>query len=113
MSEIRLIRTHQPWLMGRFQQIHRHPIVDGAMGSDLIVVPPPSIDLHCGILEVQKPVLVETFQSKATVERFDKRIGGGLSRKGEVLDNPVRISQQIEFFGGELARGSVRSRVTH
>ena len=78
--------------MGRFQEIHRHPIVDGSMGPDLIAVLPPSVDLHFGILQVQKPVLVETLQTKTTVERFDKRIVGGLSGPGEVQDDPVRIS---------------------
>ncbi len=92
------MRTHQPWLVGRFQQIHRHPIVDGSMGPDLIVVLPPCIDLHCCILEVQKPVLIEALQTKTTVERFDKRIVGGLSRPGEVQDDPVRISPPINFF---------------
>lgn len=73
------------------------------MGPDLIVVLPPSIDLHCGILQVQKPVLVEALQTKATVERFDQRIVGWLSGPGEVQDDPVRLSPQIQFFGGELA----------
>ena len=72
------------------------------MRPDLIVVLPPSIDLHCGILQVQEPVLVETFYSKATVERFDKCIVRGLSRSGEVQDDSVRISPKIEFFGDEL-----------
>ena len=73
------------------------------MGPDLIAVLPPGIDLHCGILQVWKPVLVEALQTKTTVERLDKRIVGGLSGPGEIQDNPVRKSTQIKFFGGELA----------
>ena len=73
-SEIRLFWTDSPWRIGRFQEVHRHPIADGSMGSDLIVVLPPIVDLHCGVLQVWEPVLIETLGSEVTVEGFDERI---------------------------------------
>ena len=54
-SEIRLFWTDSPWRIGRFQEVHRHPIADGSMGSDMIVVLPPIVDLHCGVLQVWEP----------------------------------------------------------
>ena len=78
--------------MGRFHEIHRHPIV----------VLPPSVDFHCGILQAQKPVLVETLQSESTIERFNIGIVGGLSGPGEIQDDPVCISPQVQLFRGEL-----------
>lgn len=63
-----LIVTHNPYVMVQFQKVHRHPIVDGTtVGLDLILVQLPSIDLHCGILPVQEPVLFETLQSNTAV----------------------------------------------
>ena len=88
--------------MGRFQEIHRHPIVDGSMRPDPIVALPPSVDIHCGILQAQKPVLDETLQSESTIECFDIGIVGGLPLSGEVQDYPVCISPQIQLVGGEL-----------
>ena len=80
-SEIRLFWTDSPWRIGRFQEVHRHPIADGSMGSDLIVVLPPIVDLHCGVLQVWEPVLIETLGSEVTAYPESVTFNHGFTRR--------------------------------
>lgn len=75
------------------------------MRSNSIVIQAPGFDLGLRILEIDKPVLVETFISELAVEAFDVGILYGPSRPDEVQLNAVLVSPDVKSSAGEL--GSV------
>ena len=59
------------------------------MGSLLVVMAPPLLQLILGVLEGLEPVLVEALLTETTVERLDKRVVRGLPGPAEVDCHPV------------------------
>ena len=50
------------------------------LGSFFVVFPPPGLDDHCGMGQVNEPVLIQAFVAEATIERFDVGVLIGFSR---------------------------------
>ena len=64
----------------------------------LIVVPPKRIDLLLRVLERRKPVHVQTFVPKPSVERFNRRVVGRLPAAAEVENDVVQRQVGDEAF---------------
>jgi len=65
------------------------------MRAFLIVVLTSILQLFPGVCKAQEPVGVETLGSEATIERFDIRIVGWLSRPREVEGDAALVGPQI------------------
>ncbi len=68
----------------------------------LIVVPPKRIDLLLRIVDRREPVHVQTLFAESAVERFDRRVVGGLAATTEVQDDPIGVRPQIHRAADEL-----------
>ena len=73
------------------------------MGSDLIVVSAPILQLFAGIGKAHEPVGVQAFRPELAVKRLDEPIVGRLARPREVERDVVGIGPEIEVPGDELA----------
>lgn len=65
-------------------QQNRGYLTDSAMGSILVVVPAPILQLFPGVFKAHEPVGIQAFGPKLAVEGFDERIVGRLSGAAEV-----------------------------
>ena len=77
------------------EQRYRRLLADRPMRAFFVVVITPILHLFSRVCKRQKPMHVQAFNSEATVERFDERIVGGLSRSGEVERDTTLIRPQI------------------
>ncbi len=57
-----------------FNKLIRRFVIQRALGSNFVPFCPPDLDKLLGMLEVQKPVFVETFIPKFAIETFDESI---------------------------------------
>lgn len=74
------VDAEQAGLLSRSGHLHRGPIGYGPVRPNMVVVLAPRSNFSASIFDVQKPVLIETLQSKAAVECLDKYIIRGLFR---------------------------------
>ena len=65
-------------------QQNRGYLSDSAVGSVLVVVPAPILQLLPGVFKAHEPMGVQAFRPQIAVERFDKGIVGRLSGPAEV-----------------------------
>lgn len=72
------------------------------MRSEAVIFGPPSLNLLLRIFQREKPVQVQTFIPKATVERLNMRVIRGFARPGEVQRNPVIVGSLVNDFGNKL-----------
>ena len=72
------------------------------MGSVLVVVPAPILQLFPGIFKAHEPVSVQTFRPQLAVERFDKRIVRGFSWATEIECDAVGVGPKIQIARDEL-----------
>ena len=79
------------------------PVVKSSVRTTLIIVPSPSFDELLYFGECFELVHVETFISKNSVERFDKRVISRLSRSGEIDLGPVLIRAQVQRLATNIA----------
>ncbi len=77
-------------------------VAQGRMGPAVIVVAPASFDDLAGIVEIEKPVLVETFIPELPVERFDEGVLDRLTGLDEVEPNAVAPGPFVERLADHL-----------
>lgn len=62
---------------------NRHVVSDCAVGSDLVVVSTPMLQLFAGLGKGEEPVSVKAFGPKHAVERLDGAVVGRFAGPGE------------------------------
>ena len=67
------------------------------MWSRSVVVELPRLDLLSGILETDKPVLIETLVSQPAIEALDESVLHGLARANEIQPT-LRLCPAVERF---------------
>ena len=72
------------------------------VGPDVVVVPPPLLNLEAGIDEIQKPVCGETLVAKAAVKALDVGILNGFAWTDERELHAVPIRPDVERPRNEL-----------
>ena len=83
--------------------IDRNVVSDRAVGSVLIVVSTPILQLFAGICKTHALVRVQTLRSQLAVERLDEPIVRGLARPREVQRDVIGISPEAEVAGDKFA----------
>ncbi len=81
----------------------RDVVSDRAVGSVLVVVPAPILQLFAGVGKAHEPVRVQTFRPELAVERLDEPVVRGFPGPREVEGDVVGIGPEIEVAGDELA----------
>ena len=72
------------------------------MGTHLIIVLPPLVNLVPGILQRQEPMGIEAFLPQAPIEAFHLGIVGRFVRTAEVELDPALICPLVQGLGREL-----------
>ena len=72
------------------------------MGSILVVVSAPSLQLRARIVKAYEPMRVLAFPAQLTVERLDERIVGRLPRPREIERHDMRIGPEIQVARDEF-----------
>jgi len=93
-------------LAGRAAGLHERDqdlLADRAMGSVVIVVPAPSIQLFRRVGKGKESVGVWTFRPQPAVERIAEGVVGRLARPGEVERDAIGVGPEIEVARHELA----------
>ena len=72
------------------------------MWPELIVFPPPLLDLPCCIGQADEPVVIETLVSEAPIEALDERILVRFARINEMQGHSVLVGPLIHGQAGEL-----------
>ncbi len=72
------------------------------MGSVVVVVPAPFLQLLPGIFKAHEPVGVQAFRPQLAVERLNERIVGGLSGPAEVQRDIMGVRPQVQVTRDEL-----------
>lgn len=81
----------------------RDVVSDRAVGSVLVVVPTPILQLFAGVGKAHEPVCVQTLRPEFAVERLDEPVVRGFPGPREVEGDVVGIGPEIEVPGDELA----------
>src|SRR6056297_4328790 len=81
----------------------RYVVSDRAVGSDLVVVSTPILQLLASIGKAHEPVRVQAFRPELRIERLDEAVVGRLAGAGEVQRDVVGIGPKIEVPGDEFA----------
>ena len=68
-----------------------------------IVIPPPSLDFFLGILQREKPALVQAFGAEPGIECFDERVVGRLPESAEVESYRVQVRPLVKDLRSEFA----------
>ena len=68
-----------------FDELHRCHIPNGAVRPFLIVLSPPGFNHDLGLLQREKPVLVQTLIPKLAIEALNKRVLDWFPRLDRVL----------------------------
>ena len=76
------------------------------MGSILVVVAAPILQLFPGVGKAHEPVGVQTLCSQLAIERFNEGIIGRLSRPAEVQSDAVGVCPEVQ-----IARDKLRSLI--
>ena len=71
------------------EQCNRGLLPDRAMRALFIVVPAPSLHLLPSIFKAHEPVLIEAFNSEASVKGLDERVVGRFAWSREVQCTPL------------------------
>ena len=74
----------------------------GALGSNVVVVPSPSFDGSPRVVHGEEPVHVQAVVPERAVEALDEAVLGGLARLNEVDLDPLRVGPGIERPAREL-----------
>lgn len=82
---------------------NRDVVSDRAVGSVFVVVSAPSLQLFAGICKAHEPIGVQALRAQLDVERFDEAVVCRLSWPGEIQDDRIGISPEIEVARDELA----------
>src|SRR6056297_223055 len=82
---------------------NRDVVADRAVGSVLVVVSTPILQLFSGIRKAHEPMCVEAFRTELAVEGLDEAIVCGLSWPREVQRNVVGIGPEIEIAKDKFA----------
>src|SRR6056297_2365588 len=82
---------------------NRDVVADRAVGSVLVVVSTPILQLFSGIRKAHEPMCVQAFRAELAVEGLDEAIVCGLSWPQEVQRNVVGIGPEIEIARDEFA----------
>jgi hypothetical protein len=77
-------------------------ISERAVGSNLIVIDSPILDLPPSIIEVREPVLVETFFPDTAVEALQKRILSRLPGLDEMKLDVILVRPDIQRTTGKF-----------
>ncbi len=72
------------------------------MGSVLVVVPAPIVQLLPGVFKAHEPVGVQAFRPQFAIERFDERVVGRFCRPAEVQRDVMGIGPQVKIAGDKL-----------
>jgi hypothetical protein len=72
------------------------------MGSVLVVVSAPSLQLRARIVKAHEPMCIQAFPAQLAVERLDKHIAGRLPRPREVERHAMRIGPEIQVTRDEF-----------
>lgn len=91
--------------------VDRYVVSDRAVGSVLIVVPTPILQLFPGIRKTHEPVGVQTLRPELAVEGFDEPVVGRFTRSGEVEGGIVGIRPEIEVVRDEFATVTTPDRL--
>ena len=83
-------------------QGNRDVVADCAVGSIVVVVSAPILQLFAGVRKAHEPVRVQAFRPEFRIERLDEPVVGGLSGPREVRRDIVGIGPEIEVAGDEL-----------
>lgn len=94
-----VLHSRRTGFAGGIHQRYRRFVADGAVGTDLVVVPTPFLHLHPGMVKGQESMLVQAFGSELAVEGLDIGVVRGLPWPGQVQDD-----RQIEVAGDELCQ---------
>ena len=70
-------------------QQNRGYLTDCAMGSVLVAVPAPILQLFPGVFKAHEPMGIQTFRPQFAVERLDEGVVRGLSGAAEVQRDTV------------------------
>ena len=84
------------------RELSRGHVAQAAMRSMFVVIPTPGLDLLCGVIQRQEPMLVQTLQTEPGIERLDKRVVRRLARTAEVQLHFVPVRPQVQILRDEL-----------
>jgi hypothetical protein len=79
----------------------RHP-AKRCVGTPLVIVPPPGLDLGAGVGRGQEPMCDQALVAKANVERLYEGIVCGLARSAEIQRHAARVRLAVECFRDKL-----------
>jgi hypothetical protein len=77
-------------------------VVEGAVGTDFVVVAPPGFNLCSCVRQVEEPVLVQAFVPELAVEAFDEGVLDGLAGSDELNPDLGMVGPLVEGAAGEL-----------